>query len=319
MSRVRAKKLINRSWKYVEDSQLWSFQLLQGSFSTPGVTTAGSCTFTADSDQVIGDATATAAWAALPFYWAPALQQIKAQGFSTYSIIAFDTTTNAPFGTLTLDRPFTDPLPFYVGVGYQMFLAYIAAPPNFKRWLTVADTFNVWALDIWTGRRTVDLSDPARLYTSNPSMVAPIGVDQRGRGTINQSGTFGQELYELYPDPQSEVGYQTYYAQRWGPLVNNSDTLPPQIDEEVVVQKALTWAYRDAEARRDIMAAKGAVGNFLGLKKESEADFLARLKTLRLLDRDAVDAYMINMRAATSGFQKFPYYNSTAGRANMGL
>ena len=74
-------------------------------------------------------------------------------------------------------------------------------------------------------------------------------------------------------------------------LVNNSDTLPPPIDEEVVTQKALTWAYRDAEARKDIMAAKGSGGNYLGLKKESETDFLTRLKTLRLLDRDAVDSY----------------------------
>ena len=93
-------------------------------------------------------------------------------------------------------------------------------------------------------------------------------------------------------------------------LVNNSDTLPPPIDEEVVTQKALTWAYRDAEARRDIMAAKGSAGNYLGLKKESETDFLTRLKTLRLLDRDAVDSYQANVSMATQGFTNRAYFNS---------
>jgi hypothetical protein len=100
--------------------------------------------------------------------------------------------------------------------------------------------------------------------------------------------------------------------------MNLSDTLPYPIDEELVTQKALTWAYRDAEARRDIMAAKGTVGNFLGLKKQSEEDFLTRLKTLRLLDRDAVDSYMVDMKAATSGFI-IPYYNPLSQSANMGL
>ena len=318
MSRVRAKRLVNRAWKIVQDSCLWSFQLQIGGFSTPEITTAGSISATLGSNQLIGDATATAAWAALPFYWAPTLQQIRAQGFSIYSVIAIDYgNINPPFATLTLDRPFVDPLPFWTGVGYQMFEQYIAAPPRFKRYLTVADMFNCWALDIWTSRRTVDLGDPARLYTSNPSMISPLGVDQRGAGTPNASATLGQMLYELYPTPQTEISYQTYYVQEAPYLENNSDTLPYPIDENLIISGALKWAYRDAEARRDIMAAKGSVGNFLALKKTTEEDFLTRLKTLRLLDRDAVDSYMVNMKQATSGLM--PYFNATAGRANMGI
>jgi len=316
MSRVRAKKLINRSWKIIQDSCLWSFQLGQGGFSTPAVTTAGTISATLGLSTITGDSVASAAWMALPLYWAPTLQQIRAQGFSIYSVIAMDTTDpNAV--VLTLDRPFVDPLPFFTGVGYQMFQAYIPAPPRFKRWLTIADMFNVWALDYWTSRRTIDLADPSRLYTSNPSMALGMGQDNRGAGTPNQSATFGQQLYELYPNPQTEISYQTYFVQEWPYLENNSDTLPSPIDEELVVQKALTWAYRDAEARRDIMAAKGSVGNFMALKKDSEADFLIRLKTLRLLDRDAVDSYMTKMKAMTG--LNMPYYNPLSGRANMGL
>jgi hypothetical protein len=310
MSRVRAKRLINRAFKIVQDSSLWSFQLGQGGFSTPEITTAGSITCVLGQNTIVGDATASAAWTSLPLYWSPTVQQIRAQGFSIYSVVAMDATDpNAVI--LTLDRPFVDPLPFFTGVGYQMFQAYIPAPPRFKRWLTIADMFNCWALDLWTSRRTIDLADPARLYTSNPSMALGLGEDRRPG-----SATFGQQLYELYPNPQTEISYQTYFVQEWPYLVNNSDTLPHPIDEEVVTQKALTWAYRDAEARKDIMAAKGSGGNYLSLKRQSEEDFLVRLKTLRLMDRDAVDAYMVEMNKATSGMM--PYYNAVAGRANMG-
>src|ERR1700744_5776606 len=91
MSRIRAKRLVNRAWKIIQDSCLWSFQLQQGGFSTPGITTAGSISVPyLGSNQLIGDATATAAWLNLPFYWAPTVQQIRAQGYSIYSIIAVD-------------------------------------------------------------------------------------------------------------------------------------------------------------------------------------------------------------------------------------
>lgn len=316
MSRIRAKKLVNRAFKIVQDSCLWSFQLGQGGFSTPEVTTAGTISATLGLSTITGDATASAAWIALPLYWATTLQQIRAQGFSIYSVIAMDT-TNPDAVVLTLDRPFVDPLPFFAGVGYQLFQQYIPAPPRFKRWLNISDMFNCYSLDIWTGERTVDLIDPARLYTSNPYVAAGVGQDQRGAGTDNASATLGQQLFELYPNPQTEISYQTYFVQEAPYLENNSDTLPHPIDEELVVQKALTWAYRDAEARRDIMASKGTVGNFLALKKEAEADFLTRLKTLRLMDRDAVDSYMVRMSAM--GGRNMPYYNPLSGRANMGM
>jgi hypothetical protein len=321
LSRVRAKRLINRAWKIVQDSSLWSFQLQQGGFSTPNISTGGSVTVSLGSNQVIGDAAATAQWLALPFYWSPTTQQFRAQGYSVYSIIAYDNGQtvgegNYPFATLTLDRNFIDPLPFYAGVAYQMYGAYIPAPKGFKRWLTVADMFDQWSMDIWTGRRSQDLIDPARQVSSNPYRMLPLGTDRRGAGTATPSATLNQQLYELYPYPTTEIAYQWYAVVEWPYLVNNSDTLPPPIDEEVVTQKALTWAYRDAEARRDIMAAKGTVGNYLKLKESSEEDFLTRLKTLRLRDRDAVDAFEIDMRAATKGLTVGPWYNSSTMRSS---
>jgi hypothetical protein len=323
MSRIYAGTLINRAWRVVRDSSLWSFQLGQGGFSTPNITTGGTITATLGSNQIIGDATATALWAALPFMFSPTVQQIRAQGYSIYSIIAYDNgsdpvnSPNYPFATLTLDRPFIDPLPFYTGVGYQMFMAYIAAPPYFKRWLNIADLFNCYPLDIWTGRRTINLNDSARLYTSNPYQILGLGTDQRGAGTINASATLGQQLYELYPNPSTAISYATYYVVSGADLINNSDELPYPITQELVLSKARVYTYEWAEARKDVIAAKGSGANYSLLKKEGEAEFLARLKTLRLLDREAVDSYEINMNAFFAA--RAPFYNHAVGRANMGL
>jgi hypothetical protein len=66
------------------------------------------------------------------------------------------------------------------------------------------------------------------------------------------------------------------------------------------------------------MASKGSGANYLLLKKEAEATFLTRLKTLRLIDKDAVDAFNINMNAFMGGF-RMPFFNSRSMRANMGL
>lgn len=319
LDRIYAKKLVQRAYHVVRDSHLWSFQLAQGGFSTPQETTAGSISIPGGlmSNKIVGDAVATAAWSALPSLFTPTVQQIKANGYSIYSIIAFDTTTNAPFGTLTLDRPFVDPLPNYSGVGYQMFQAYIAAPVGFKRWLNVADLFNCWSLDIWTGRRTTNMQDPARLYTSNPWQVLGLGTDQRGYGTATPSPTLGQQLMELYPNPSSAISYSTYYVWDGPDLVNNSDTLPPAITEDVVLAKARSYAYEWAEARKDVMAAKGSGANYALVKKEAESEFLARLKTLRLQDREAVDAFDLNIKSLM-GQYRAPFYNAPAGRANFG-
>ena len=317
LDRVYAKTLIRRAWRFTQDANLWSFQLGQGGFSTPAILTSGSITCSLGGSTITGDATASAAWLALPLMFAPTFQQIRADGYSIYSIIAMNI-SNPNAVVLTLDRPFVDPLPSYTGVGYEMFQAYIVAPKGFKRWLNIADMFNCWALDVWTGRRTVNMADAARLYTSNPYCVLGLGTDQRGAGTPNQSATFGQMLYELYPNPSAAISYMTYFVADAPDLVNNSDTLPYPITEEAVLQKARVYAYEWAEARKDVMAAKGSGANYALLKKEGEAEFLGRLKMLRLLDKDAVDAYNINMGNFMSGYRLAPYFNSQTMRANWG-
>lgn len=319
LDRVYAGTLIKRAYRVVRDSNLWSFQLAQGGFSTPNVTTSGSISIPGGigSNQIVGDSVASAAWATLPLYFQPPFQQIRASGYSIYSIISADYTTPTA-AVLTLDRPFVDPLPFYTGVGYQMFQAYIAAPPEFKRWLNIADMFNCWPMDIWTSRRTANMIDSSRLYTSNPICVFGLGTDQRGVGTTTPSSTLGQQLFELYPNPSTAISYQTYYVSNGPDLINNSDEVPYPITQDVVLEKARTYAYEWREARKDVMSAKGSGGNYMALKKVAQDSFDSRLKALRLIDKDAVDSFNINMNSFVSSM-RMPYFNSPVGRANMGL
>ena len=325
MSRIYAGTLVNRAWGVVRDSALWSFQLQQGGFATADLVSAGAVTVqpSPPSNLVVGDATASAAWGVLgwPFI---TTYQFRVQGYSIYSVVGADFTNPAAV-VLYLDRPFIDPVTPTAGAGYQLLTAYVPAPSaSFKRWLSVMDQFNSYALDIWTSRRDVNLSDPTRLYTSDPDVIMGIGQDQRGRGMYDAGGnslasaTLGWQLFELWPNPTGANSYATWYVDRGADLAANDDLLPSPITDDVVLEKAKVYAYEWAEARKDVMAAKGSGANYLTLAREAEARFLARLKTLRLDDKDNVDAYNQRLNAARGGVYLNPSYNSVTGRANMG-
>jgi hypothetical protein len=315
MSRIYAGTLINRAWRIVRDSTLWSFQLIIGSFSTPAMITQGTVTTPTlpSPSNIIGDAAATAAWSAITFPFITQYQ-FRVGNYSIYNVIGYDVTTNAPFGTLFLDRPFVDPITNPVGNAYQLFQLYYPAPSkSFKRWLSVQDVVNGYSLNIWTGRRDVNFADPMRQMTTNPIAIMGTGQDKRPG-----SSTPGYQLYELWPVPSAKISYMTWYVDRGADLILNQDTLPDPIPEDVVLMKARAYAYEWAEARKDVMAAKDSGANYAILKKTAEDDFLARLHTLRLEDKDAVDAFLARMKNANAALGINPWFNSGIGRASMG-
>ena len=316
LSRIYAGTLINRAWRVVRDSTLWSFQLRQSSFASPAQVQAGTVTTPVPpSNVILGDATATAAWAAIappPFL---TQYQFRVSDYSIYNVIGYDTTTYAPFAALLLDRTFVDPVTSPPGNNYQLFQCYYAAPsPTFRRWLSVQDMVNGYALRIWNSRRDLNVLDPQRQITTDPTDILGLGQDTRPG-----SATIGWPWFELWPVPTSRVSYMTWYVDLGGDLVNNSDTLPSPVGEDVVMLKARVYAYEWAEARRDIMAAKGAGPGYLQLMRDVEQRFEFRLKTLRVLDKDSVDATMAQINSANaSGWGLNPFYNSSTMRAGMG-
>jgi hypothetical protein len=112
----------------------------------------------------------------------------------------------------------------------------------------------------------------------------------------------------------------TWFVDYGADLVANTDTLPAPIPEEVVMYKSRVYAYEWAEARKDVMAAKGSGANYALLMKEANGEFYNRLKGLRVMDKDVVDALNAKI-TAINGFGitgLLPWYNAQTGRSGMG-
>src|SRR5271166_3603093 len=217
LSRVYARTLVNRAWRVVRDSALWSFQLKQGSFSTPAIITAGTVTVPAlpSPSLIVGDAVASAAWTGLfPFI---TTRQFRIGDYSIYNVIAADFTVPTAV-VLTLDRPFAESgvVDQLAGNPYNLFQCYIPAPSaTFRRWLSIQDMVNGWALGISDLRRDVNIIDPQRQQATDPFNIFGMGQDARAG-----SGTLGWQMFELWPYPTSVISYMTWYVDRGADLVS---------------------------------------------------------------------------------------------------
>src|SRR6266478_4665630 len=56
-----ARTLVNRAWRAVRESNLWSFNLFESSWITPPLETSGACAVVQGSSTITFDATAIAA------------------------------------------------------------------------------------------------------------------------------------------------------------------------------------------------------------------------------------------------------------------
>ncbi len=301
-----AKTHLQNAWSDIRNMTGWSFQLFSGGFGTPGLTNAGSVTVTYGSDQVVGDAAASTAWAAASIPNSLLTQQqFRVNVGTIYNIIAFDGTS-----TLTLDRPYYDKSTG-ANQGYSIYQCYYPTPfQDFLTWESVVDVNN--AIDLCANgakkfRDYADQFDPQRQIFSNPGCLIAYGTDQRGAGTVNASATLGYRMYELYPQPQAQFAYQTWGTRQGADLVNLSDTLPYPITEHIVKTlarvKAYEWLIVKLESER---GSTGYVSSTSGIQFSMQAaakEASVQLKALRMQDRDAVDMwYSVMSRVKGYGY-----------------
>ncbi len=310
-SALKAKSHIRESWKDIQNMKGWSFQLANGGFGTPGLTNAGSVTVNFGSPTVIANAAATTAWATASQYGSLITQQQFRVGSGTiYNIIAYNTTANPPFATITLDRPYIDTVSG-PNSGYSIYQCYYPVPvQNFQSWESVVDINN--CIDLCTtsaakAREYADQYDSQRQIFANPGAMIPYGIDNRVG-----SSTFGWMLYELYPQPQARFAYQTWYTWAGPELVNPSDTLPYPITEHVVKALARVKAYEWAEANKDAKNPRGAGADFRFLMGAAAKEAAGQLKEIRSLDRDRVDMWY-SVMTRTNGYGYPATYNPATG------
>jgi hypothetical protein len=301
-----SRTLVNRAWRSVRESHLWSFNLFQSSLVSPQLVTAGTVTTTQGTSTIQFDATALAALNASSSLVSLLTQRqfrpSATPGISgIYSLITFDTV----LGVATLDRPMDDL--GGTGIAYSVYQAYYAAPmSDFLRWVTVRNL--AWAdyLDLDMTRQMLDEGDPQRTWVAQPTAIVALGTDQRPG-----SATLGWPMFELWGQPISPYTYQCYGLRRGTDLVNQTDTLPPAIDEALVLAKARYYAYEWAEANKD-MSPRSSGPDFRFLMGAADSEYKKLLIQYRRQDKELVDNYysIHHLR-----HESVPHYSTLSGTA----
>ena len=312
------KTKLNESLATIQNENVWSFQLKDGGWLTPGLLggpsieflSPGKITVTPFTNTITGDAAASAAWLATITYPPLITQyQIRVPYYSLYSIIALDA-TNPNAVVLTIDRPWMEPP--QLNAGYMAYQAYYAAPAGFKRWYNIRDTTNNNSMDWWT-KTEIDLSneDAERTDFDQPLYVVPYKVDTRPG-----SATLGQMLYELWPHPITQLPYTFGCQTNWPALVNPSDTLPYPLTEELVKLRASEMLYLWKESQKGDGMERGSGANWQFLVQAMRAEYANRLVQIKNMDRNLVDLYFTKMQRFPSAFGE--PYSTVEGQLNVG-
>lgn len=314
--------LINRAWREIRESMLWSFNIVEHSWISPTPLTAGSVTVTQGSATVFFD-TVVAVPAILAGSTSFSLitqRQFRQQASGgIYNILALDNNFAAN-GAAYLDRIFGDPSS--TNSSYQIYQLYYTPP--FQDYLTLISVRNPTMylnLDLTKPKEWIDARDPQRSWYQFPTHVVPWGRDLRqGQVTFQDnsvhqitSSTFNFPLFELWGQPVTFFTYQVYGLRRGTNLVNPSDVLPPPVGDDLVLAKAYYYAYQWAEANKDQQPrSQGPDFRFLmGSKKDEYKDLL---RLYRKQDKETVNNYF-HQRDPDITAHAYGYYNTLAKTA----
>ena len=302
------KTLVNRALDKLYETNNWSFQIQESGWFTPGEFEGGTITATLASNQIVGDATAAAVWAAIPNTFPLTQMQIRLPAYALYDIVAYDAGTQ----TLTIDRPWAEPAG--AGLTFELYQAYFTAPVgDFKRWLAVRDFTNAASLNWWEWKQSdLDLWDPQRTVFNQPNRVVPYKVDARA-----STSTPGWMRFELYPHQLAQLPYALYFLRKGPQLSANSDILPYPLTEKLVLARARMLNYEFKEAQKGENVARGSGADFKFLYQAANAEFQDELKDVRKVDRDMYDQYVTKLRRKIPA-NGAPYYSSVTGQANVG-
>lgn len=282
-SLLNAQDAVTKALGQIYDNSDWWFQKAVSNWLCPGmVANSGTTTTTPYSPTIICDATATAVLAA----WTgpPLITQLQYRdpNYLPYNIIGYDTTANAPFATLTLDRPWLEPTSG-PGQTFLIYQAYFPSPvKDFRKFVVINDPTDGTQVDFWTySQADLGWLDAERTDFADPAFCVPAGIDARPG-----SATFGYKMFELWPHQTSYVPYTFTYRSR-GPIPQtqadwfNDAFVPDPISEDMVEWKARDVLCQDAEANRDRTAPKGSGANWILLSQMAQKEY-ERLRLMAL-------------------------------------
>lgn len=304
-----SRTLVNRAWKDVRESALWSFNLLPSSWVSPQVVSSGTANITQGTSTGVFNAAAISALNASNAPYSQITQrQFRVAFGGIYSIIQYDNVG----GGFTLDRPFNDP--GGTAIAYQVYQLYYPAPvQDYLGPFSVTNPQMFMNLGLKKTRQWLDATDPQRTWYQFPSQVIRIGIDIRGQGTANASATLGFPLYEFWGQPLQLFTYQVYGIRRGADLVNPTDTLPVSVGEDAVLAKARVYAYEWAEANKD-MAPRSSGPDFKFLSGQAGAIYKDLMRNYKRQDREVVSNYL--NQAGINETRAMGIYNTLASVAS---
>lgn len=305
--------LINRAYRTIRESNLWSFQLFESSWITPPLISTGTVTCATGSPNITFNATAVSAINAaqlLSTYSLITQRQFRnSAAGGIYNIISYNSIT----GATILDRPYADQATG-AALSYQLYQVYYAAPyRDFLTWISITNPSMFLTLDLTQTRANVDATDPQRSWYQFPTCAVPMGTDLRGLGTANASATLYYKMYELWGQPVSPFTYQCYGIRKGSPLVAPTDIIDPSLDEELVLTLARTYAYKWAEANKD-MSPRSAGPDFKFLIGADMTEYKRLLTLYRKQDKEFVDNWITSRGINLLG-RNWGFYNTLAGTA----
>jgi hypothetical protein len=308
VARVQAQNAIRRALGKIYDDRTWSFQAgYAGWLAGWALLNTGTYTVTPFSPYVVADAVATAAIAAMTGRPLITELQYRDPNRYFYSIIGYDTTTNAPFATLTLDRPWMEPTSG-PGQSYMIYQALFPAPfKDFRGFSAAWNTTDAWPLD-FSNKSQMDLAreDPQRLIFDDPRYIVKYGDDQRPG-----SATLGFQLYELWPNVLNPIPVSFGYERRGPELVYPNDCVVYPLTEELVMWRAKEELYDVAEATKGKDMARGQGANFEYLSGKAHAQYEEVLVKITAVDAN-LRTDLIVQTGPQVGFGE-PYSTRTGG------
>ena len=213
--------------------------------------------------------------------------------------------------TLTIDRPWTAPPA--QSSNYMIYQSLYPAPAGFKKWFYISDVQNNFGMDWWTKTES-DLAndDPERTIFDQPYYVCAWGPDNRPG-----SATAGQMMYELWPSPISVLTYSFGCLCNYPPLVNNTDTIPYPLNDEIVKWRAREILCQWKEGMKGDNLERGSGANWQFLSKAAHEEYKELLKQARIMDSNLVSLYYTKSRQLPP-FGGEPF-SSPNGNTNIGL
>jgi hypothetical protein len=319
---ILARTLINRAYRQIRESNLWSFQLFEANWISPPLLNTGKVTTVVGSPNITFNADAIAAIQAAQIaqpYSLITARQFRIASGTIYNIIALDPAF-ASNGIAVLDRIYADINSSNINAAYQIYqLYYPAQYIDVLSYLTVRNQDMFMYLNTTTTRKMIDAWDPQRTWYQFPTHVVPLGLDLRGQGVTDAagrslaSGTLGFPLFELWGQPVTGFTYQLYGVRRGSDLDQLTDTLPIQVGEDVVLARARAYAYEWAEANKAANPRDDGP-DYKFLMKQTLDVYKDLLVRYRKQDKEFVDNWF-STRQSWAWPSGYGFYNTLAGTA----